>query len=101
MAAQDCLYTVVSKGEAGNNAHIVGAMTNYHYAPDDASAVLSKLCSPETRVVSLTVTEKGYCFDEVAGQLDLAHPMIAHDLEHPDAPKSAVGYIVRSLARRR
>ena len=53
------------------------------------------------RIVSLTVTEKGYCHDPATGRLDADHPDIRHDLENPGAPRSAVGLIVAALARRR
>ena len=56
---------------------------------------------PKIRIVSLTVTEKGYCHDPATGRLNRAHPDIVHDLAHPDAPRSAPGFLVRALARRR
>src|SRR5690606_20189852 len=53
------------------------------------------------RIVSLTVTEKGYCHDPATGELDEKHADIVHDLAHPTAPKSAPGMLVEALARRR
>ena len=52
--------------------------------------------APQTAIVSLTVTEKGYCTDAASGQLNLNNPLIKHDLANPTAPKSAIGYIVQS-----
>jgi fructuronate reductase len=57
--------------------------------------------APGTRIVSLTITEKGYCHDAASGQLDTRHPDIAADLAWPARPTSAIGYIVAALARRR
>jgi fructuronate reductase len=48
----------------------------------------------------MTVTEKGYCLDG-ASVLDFAHPDIAHDLRHPEAPRSLIGWLVRGLELRR
>ncbi len=53
------------------------------------------------RIVSLTVTEKGYCHDPATGALNEAHPDIVHDLENPSTPRSAPGFILAALARRR
>jgi fructuronate reductase len=47
------------------------------------------------------VTEKGYCHDPATETLDERHPDIVHDLAHPDAPRSAPGYIIAALRRRR
>jgi fructuronate reductase len=56
------------------------------------------MSDPRCHIVSLTVTEKGYCHDPATGALNLQHPDIVHDLAHPDAPHSAIGFIVRALA---
>src|SRR5690606_24146578 len=52
-------------------------------------------------IVSLTVTEKGYCHDPATGVLNEEHPEIRHDLAHPERPRTAPGLIVAALARRR
>ena len=39
-------------------------------------------------IVSLTITEKGYCIDPATGSLDLSNPRIAHDLQTPTEPHS-------------
>jgi fructuronate reductase len=70
-------------------------------APEAPSAVLEALADPAARIASLTVTEKGYCHDPATTRLRLDHPDIAHDLAHPGAPRSAIGYLVRALAMRR
>ncbi len=52
-------------------------------------------------IVSLTITEKGYCIDPASGTLDLTRPRIIHDLEHPALPQSVPGILVEALSRRR
>ena len=59
------------------------------------------MADPRIRIVSLTVTEKGYCHDPATGALNEAHPDILHDLAKPYAPRTAPGLIVEALARRR
>ena len=50
------------------------------------------MADPRIRIVSLTVTEKGYCHDPATGELDQSHPDIVHDLAHPDAPGQRPGH---------
>lgn len=62
---QDCLYSVTILGNDGSRrTRIVGAMVEYLYGPDDPDAVVARLADPAIRIVSLTVTEGGYSFDE-------------------------------------
>jgi fructuronate reductase len=59
------------------------------------------MSAASTKIISLTVTEKGYCLDPATGSLNSAHPDIQHDFVNLGAPKSAIGYLVAALARRR
>lgn len=70
------------------------------FGPDEAPAVRALLADPAVRIVSSTVTEKGYCLAG-DGTLDFAHPDIARDLERPDAPVSVVGWLALGLRDRR
>ncbi|ONG59164.1 mannitol dehydrogenase [Pseudoroseomonas deserti] len=101
LAPQDGLYTTMERGPAGLHARIVGALLGVLVAPEDPAAVLARLADAQTRIVSLTVTEKGYCHDPASGRLRLDHADIAHDLAQPDAPRSAVGFLAHALSRRR
>jgi len=89
MRAQDCLYTVVERGAAGDRARVVGSIGSFLFAPDDPEAVIEKMASPGCRIVSLTITEGGYYINEGTGEFNHAHPDIRHDLEHPHAPAGA------------
>ncbi len=53
------------------------------------------------RVVTLTVTEKGYTADIAGRRLRAELPEVAADLARPESPATAVGVIVAALARRR
>jgi fructuronate reductase len=99
LAPQDGLYTLVEL-DAEVRARIVGAVKELVTATDTPGLVLERLASPRTRLVTLTVTEKGYCLTP-AGDLDLDHPDIAFDLGRPAAPRSAVGWLVEGLRVRR
>lgn len=94
---QDGLYTLALLDEQVSY-RIIGSIGHILTARDDA-AVLAALAGANTRIISLTVTEKGYCLAG-DGTLDLAHPGIVRDLEG-GIPTTAIGWIVAGLAERR
>jgi fructuronate reductase len=96
---QDYLY-VVAELDAQIRFRVVGSHREYLTAVSDADRIFARLILPQTRLVTMTVTEKGYCLDG-SGKLDLKHPGIAHDLANPTAPVSLVGWVTEGLARRR
>ena len=59
------------------------------------------MASSQTKIVSLTITESGYCENKATGELDLTHPTIVHDLQHPDRPRGTYGFLAAALDRRR
>ncbi|HEX2084824.1 MAG TPA: mannitol dehydrogenase family protein, partial [Solirubrobacteraceae bacterium] len=81
---QDCLYTVVERGDGPDAARVVGAMRGYLFAPDRPEAVVDALADERTRVVTLTVTGAGYEVDP-----------------GPQAGASALPFLVAALDRRR
>lgn len=98
MAEQDGLYTLAIR-DAEPSVRIIGCHTHL-LGPADAAATRALLAAPETRLVTTTITEKGYCLGP-DGALDPAHPDIAADLKGEGAPVSAIGWIVAGLADRR
>lgn len=100
LAPQDGLYTLKVQDGSGERLRVIGSVIEVLVAPENPELVLARMAAAETRIVSLTVTEKGYCHHPATGRLDEAHPDILHDLAHPSQPKSAVGYIAEALARR-
>lgn len=102
LRAQDHLFTVLEKGAEGNQPIIVGAVHECLNAKlDSLPAIIEKFCEPQVAIVSLTITEKGYCIDPATGKLDLHNARIVHDLENPSEPHSAPGILVEALHRRR
>ncbi|NDO82083.1 D-mannonate oxidoreductase [Citrobacter sp. NCU1] len=99
---QDNLYTVAEMSADAWTARVVGVVKEaLHAQVEGLETVLAKMCEPQVAIVSLTITEKGYCHSPATGQLMLDHPMIAADLQNPQQPKSAPGVIVEALARRK
>ncbi len=101
LTPQDGLYTIVEKSPGGTRRRVVGSVLEARFLGDERHEIHQRLCAPETAIVSITITEKGYGHDPATGALNLSHPEIAHDLDHPDHPGSAIGLIVAALQTRR
>jgi mannitol 2-dehydrogenase len=97
--AQDFLYTLVEKKDDGANVKVIGSITEFLLLQDAPQKVLAKLADAQTKIVSLTVTEKGYCLD-ANKELDFNHPAVAHDLANLNQPQTAVGLLVCALQQR-
>ena len=99
---QDNLYTVAEMSADAWTARVVGVVKEaLHAQVDGLETVLAKMCEPQVAIVSLTITEKGYCHSPATGELMLDHPLIVADLQNPHQPKSAPGVVVEALARRK
>lgn len=98
LKAQDGLYSI-SVLDREPATQVVGAHRAY-VGPGDEAALYALLTDPGVRIVTSTVTEKGYCLAG-DGTLDLAHPDIVHDLAAPEHPRSLIGWLVAGLAARR
>ena len=99
LAPQDCLYTTAVRSGAGTDHRIIGSVLACEVASEKSGALIARMADPATRIVSLTVTEKGYCHTPQTGDLDERHPDIVHDLQNPDTPRSAIGFLVAALAQ--
>ncbi|WGI26737.1 mannitol dehydrogenase family protein [Halomonas alkaliantarctica] len=67
----------------------------------DREALLKRMASEDTHIVTLTVTEKGYFLNPASGELRDDHTMIIGDIASPQQPRTAPGLLVEALARRR
>ncbi|WDA12509.1 mannitol dehydrogenase family protein [Paracoccus marcusii] len=100
LAPQGWAYTALQLGPEGETAQVVTVLRDVLVAPENPQAVLDAMIAPAVRIVSLTVTEKGYCHEPSTGRLNADHPDIRHDLDNP-LPRSAPGFLVRALQARR
>ena len=100
LAPQGNVYTAVELSPHRQKTRIVTSLCEVIFAPEYPGALLTRLADPSVKIVSLTVTEKGYCHIPSTGALDIAHPDIQHDIRALE-PRSAVGYLVRALDARR
>ncbi|MEM9576678.1 MAG: mannitol dehydrogenase family protein [Pseudomonadota bacterium] len=97
---QGCAYTSVTLGATGQEARVIEALSDVLVARQDPQAVLAIMSDAAISIVSLTITEKGYCHNPATGRLRLDAPEIRDDLANPTAPQTAPGLIVEALARR-
>ena len=63
--------------------------------------MIGRLCQPDIKIVSLTITEGGYFVDPNSGGFDVSHPEILADLENPEAPSTVFGVLVAALMKRK
>jgi fructuronate reductase len=101
LAPQDGLYTAIAKSPEGVRRRVVGSVREVLFQGDQREQVERRLTARETRIITLTVTEKGYCHEPATGRLDFSHPDIVHDLQNPAAPRSVPGLLVAALDARR
>lgn len=103
LAPQDGLYTLVERSDT-DKQQIIGSVLEVLVGPQNPSAIVEAIASADTKIVSLTVTEKGYCHHPASGELNFDHPDIQADLSalnsNNDQIKSAIGLIVAGLAKR-
>lgn len=87
LVPQDCLYTVLTRAAEGDSARVIGSIGNFLFAPDNPAAVLAQTTAPETRLVSMTITEGGYNLEDMEKDIS-------------GLPTTAFGFLAEALARR-
>jgi len=99
---QDLLYTLTEMADESLHTRVIGVVTQaLHGKGDGIEAVIEAMSQPEVAIVSMTVTEKGYCYMPSSGKLNPDHPDIVHDLANPTEPRSLPGLILAAIIRRR
>lgn len=104
LSAADCCYQVVEyRSREQACMREIRAIREALFAGSDAGreSLLQRLAAPETRIVTLTITEKGYYLEPSVARLRLDDPAIQHDLARPHSPKTAPGLLLEGLKRRR
>lgn len=101
LGAQDGLYSRTLRRGGESETRIIGCIRRVIDGGDDVAAAIDALAAPNVSVVTITITEKGYCHIPASGKLDEGHPDVVHDLANPSRPRSAIGLIAEALDRRR
>ncbi|MEH6404803.1 MAG: mannitol dehydrogenase family protein [Sneathiella sp.] len=100
LSAQDNLYSVIHVSDKGESVQLVSVIKDVLFAGAEPDAVVDALADHRIKIVTLTITEKGYHQDPASGNLKLADPEIIHDLDLTLPARTALGFLVRGLKRR-
>jgi mannitol 2-dehydrogenase len=90
---QNSLYTLIEREGTETSYRVIGSQKRFLWAYTDMPKILEALSSPHTHLITLTVTEGGYCCDDASGALKWDHPDIVHDMSRPSIPKTLYGYL--------
>ncbi|WP_095203634.1 mannitol dehydrogenase family protein [Mesorhizobium carmichaelinearum] len=101
LGRQSGLYTRLIRENSHIEARVIGSIVRVVDSQDSAAPALGVLSSSDIELVTMTVTEKGYCHIPSSGALDFDHPDIVHDLANPHTPRSVPGILARVLELRR
>ena len=102
LTKQDGLYTLVTQYPNGKaESEVIGSIMEYLLAVDDPQLVIDKMAHPDTKIVTLTITEGGYNFNPITGDFNFEKPDIQDELVNPKEPKTVYGYITAALRIRR
>lgn len=101
LAPQDGLYTLLARAAGSEEVRVIGSIIEVLGGAADLGQVVERMCAPSTRIVSLTVTEKGYYLDPASGKLQLQAAAVQADLATPSTPRTVLGLIVVALKRRK
>lgn len=95
---QDGLYTLAVLDGKTVETRVIGSVLRVLDWTLHAEDILAAIADPSIRIISVTVTEKGYCRTP-SGDLDVTLPVVAGDLAG-QGPHSLPGILVTGLARR-
>lgn len=99
---QDGLYTLVVKELDGTlTKTIIGSIVECLFAPENPTAVIEKMADEATKIITLTITEGGYNYNEATKAFDFNNPDIQFDLANPESPKTIFGYLTHALKLRK
>ena len=99
LAPQGFAYTALQAGPDGDTAQVIAVLQGVLVARQNPAALVTAMADPAVRIVTLTITEKGYCHNPADGSLNVNDPSVQHDLANL-LPQSAVGFVVRALQAR-
>ena len=100
MRQRNYRYMAAALTPDGMDLQQIDVVQDMLVAPEDPAAVIAALADPTVSLVTLTVTEKGYCHDPATGTLNPDHAGVRSDIANAMA-QTAPGFLVRGLQARR
>ena len=100
LSPQDWLYSLAVEENEHRAVSVVGSIVDMIVAPESPSRLIDAIASPQTLLMTVTVTEKGYKLDPASGLLDESDPDVRADLATLDRPITLPGYLAAGLRRR-
>ena len=100
LLGQGLVFNALSISNKKKQAQKISSISNFFIAKKEHQSLLDALSDEQIEIVSLTITEKGYYYNSDKQELDFSNQNIIDDLEYPDNPKTAVGFIVAGLKER-
>lgn len=98
----DGRYTLTICGRDGKDqAKEIDSLVEVNWVGDDPQKILGKMADPNTRIISMTITEGGYNIDRKSGEFDLNNQAVKKDLANPGSPETVFGYIAEGLRQRK
>lgn len=97
---QDGLFSVLSDNGESREIRLVGAVKNVLVATTQLDEIVNAIADSATRLVTMTITEKGYCLAADGHSLDVGNEQIETDLNASQTPRSAIGILALGLHRR-
>jgi len=101
MNPQDGLYAMTVRDGTDERVRVIGAVEDVLVAPEDPSTLVHALAAPQTHLVTLTITEKGYKLDPATGSLLEDDAEVAADLADLSHPRTAPGFLTAALSLRK
>ena len=100
IAGQDLVFNALSMSNIKKRTQKISSICDFFVAKKEGQFVLDALSNEQIEIISLTITEKGYYYNSDKKELDFENQNIIEDLENPEKPKTAVGFLVAGLRGR-
>ncbi len=100
-------YALIEREEDKRSASVIASVVESIFAPEDPTRMIDAIADGATKIVSMTITNKGYYLVDSCGTLDAAHQDIVHDLDFRlensignGAPRTIYWYLTEALKQR-
>jgi len=98
---QDGKYCLKMSSATGEEEIVlIQAIKEVLFVKNDVARIVDRIASADTRIISFTITEGGYNYDFDKQQFIFENPLIQHDLQDKDNPKTLFGFLAKGLLQR-